>query len=94
MPDNWMRSNDKATFYTDTMKSSYMRGRRSIVPCANILGGGSSINFQMYTRASASDWGEYARATSPASPMADGMVVSHQTTSKWRAGPRETSSRS
>lgn len=22
------------------------------------LGGGSSINFQMYTRASASDWGE------------------------------------
>lgn len=25
-------SNDKATFYTDTMESSYMRGRRSIVP--------------------------------------------------------------
>ncbi|KAL1669208.1 GMC oxidoreductase-domain-containing protein [Schizophyllum commune] len=42
--------NDKATFYTDTMKSSHLRGRRSIVPCANILGGGSSINFQMYTR--------------------------------------------
>ena len=67
--------NDKATFYTDTMKSSHLRGRRSIVPCANILGGGSrrvesyyllvvlskenlSINFQMYTRASASDWGK------------------------------------
>ena len=57
------------------MQSSYLRGRRSIVPCANILGmwpdarptnswltcntgGGSSINFQMYTRASASDWGK------------------------------------
>ena len=52
-------SNDKATFYVDTQKSSYLRGRRSIVPCANILGGGSSINFQMYTRASASDWGEF-----------------------------------
>ncbi|CCM04951.1 uncharacterized protein FIBRA_07148 [Fibroporia radiculosa] len=51
--------NDKATFYTDTMKSSHMRGRRSIVPCANILGGGSSINFQMYTRASASDWDDF-----------------------------------
>jgi len=51
--------NDKATFYTDTMQSSYMRGRRSIVPCANILGGGSSINFQMYTRASASDWDDF-----------------------------------
>jgi len=51
--------NDKATFYTDTMASSYLRGRKSIVPCANILGGGSSINFQMYTRASASDWDDF-----------------------------------
>ncbi|ESK84078.1 alcohol oxidase [Moniliophthora roreri MCA 2997] len=51
--------NDKATFYVDTMKSSYLRGRQSIVPCANILGGGSSINFQMYTRASASDWDDF-----------------------------------
>ncbi|EIN11107.1 alcohol oxidase [Punctularia strigosozonata HHB-11173 SS5] len=52
-------TNDKATFYTDTMESSHLRGRRSIVPCANILGGGSSINFQMYTRASASDWDDF-----------------------------------
>jgi len=51
--------NDKATFYKDTMASSYLRGRQSIVPCANILGGGSSINFQMYTRASASDWDDF-----------------------------------
>ncbi|TFK98122.1 GMC oxidoreductase-domain-containing protein [Pterulicium gracile] len=51
--------NDKATFYVDTMKSSHLRGRQSIVPCANILGGGSSINFQMYTRASASDWDDF-----------------------------------
>ncbi|KAF7333312.1 Alcohol oxidase [Mycena venus] len=72
--------NDKATFYTDTKASSYMRGREehcsvsrtlSIsqgdreaelnepLRCANILGGGSSINFQMYTRASASDWDDF-----------------------------------
>ncbi|EJU01918.1 methanol oxidase [Dacryopinax primogenitus] len=51
--------NDKATFYVDTKESSYLRGRQSIVPCANILGGGSSINFQMYTRASASDWDDF-----------------------------------
>jgi len=51
--------NDKATFYTDTKPSQYLRGRQSIVPCANILGGGSSINFQMYTRASASDWDDF-----------------------------------
>ncbi|KAG6876028.1 hypothetical protein C0992_001295, partial [Termitomyces sp. T32_za158] len=51
--------NDKAKFYVDTQSSPHLRGRRSIVPCANILGGGSSINFQMYTRASASDWDDF-----------------------------------
>jgi alcohol oxidase len=51
--------NDKAKFYVDTMQSSHLRGRQSVVPCANILGGGSSINFQMYTRASASDWDDF-----------------------------------
>ncbi|KZT38402.1 alcohol oxidase [Sistotremastrum suecicum HHB10207 ss-3] len=60
-PRNMQRDgiNEKATFYVDTKESSYMRGRKSIVPCANILGGGSSINFQMYTRASASDWDDF-----------------------------------
>ncbi|GAA5862491.1 hypothetical protein JCM1840_004200 [Sporobolomyces johnsonii] len=51
--------NNKAKFYVDTKASSYLRGRKSIVPCANILGGGSSINFQMYTRASFSDWDDF-----------------------------------
>ncbi|GAA5858802.1 hypothetical protein JCM8547_004994 [Rhodosporidiobolus lusitaniae] len=51
--------NNKAKFYEDTMASSYLRGRKSIVPCANILGGGSSINFMMYTRASFSDWDDF-----------------------------------
>lgn len=50
---------DKARFYYDTAPSKYLRGRKSIVPCANVLGGGSSINFQMYTRASASDWDDF-----------------------------------
>ncbi|KAF5376477.1 hypothetical protein D9615_008621 [Tricholomella constricta] len=63
--------NDKATFYTDTTESPHLRGRKSIVPCANILGEYFSIeldrrfwalpiiNFQMYTRASASDWDDF-----------------------------------
>lgn len=50
---------DKARFYYDTKPSKFLRGRRSIVPCAEVLGGGSSINFQMYTRASASDWDDF-----------------------------------
>ncbi|ORY40009.1 alcohol oxidase [Leucosporidium creatinivorum] len=52
-------SNTKATFYVDTKESSHLRGRKARVPCANILGGGSSINFQMYTRASMSDWDDF-----------------------------------
>ncbi|KAJ7302451.1 GMC oxidoreductase-domain-containing protein [Mycena albidolilacea] len=65
--------NDKATFYTDTVASSHLRGRKSIVPCANILGkehifeDSSVIQLfacsrwwkQMYTRASASDWDDF-----------------------------------
>ncbi|KAH7313234.1 putative methanol oxidase [Rhizoctonia solani] len=50
---------DKAHFYYDTNKSQHLRGRKTIVPCAKVLGGGSSINFQMYTRASASDWNDF-----------------------------------
>ncbi|CAE6418066.1 unnamed protein product [Rhizoctonia solani] len=57
---------DKAHFYYDTNKSQHLRGRKTIVPCAKrilgpciYLGGGSSINFQMYTRASASDWNDF-----------------------------------
>jgi alcohol oxidase len=50
---------DKAHFYYDTNPSEHLRGRKSIVPCAEVLGGGSSINFQMYTRASASDWDDF-----------------------------------
>ncbi|KAF8599079.1 putative methanol oxidase [Ceratobasidium sp. AG-I] len=50
---------DKAHFYYDTNKSECLRGRKTIVPCAKVLGGGSSINFQMYTRASASDWNDF-----------------------------------
>lgn len=60
-PRNMQRDgiNDKARFYVDSEPSPHLRGRQSIVPCANILGGGSSINFQMYTRASASDWDDF-----------------------------------
>lgn len=36
-----------ATFY-ESRASDWLAGRKAIVPCANILGGGSSINFMMY----------------------------------------------
>jgi len=31
------KSNNKATFYTDTEKSPFLRGRRSIVPYVSVI---------------------------------------------------------
>ncbi|RPA90913.1 alcohol oxidase [Choiromyces venosus 120613-1] len=39
--------------------SKQLNGREPIVPVGNILGGGSSINFTMYTRASRSDYDDW-----------------------------------
>ena len=44
-----------ALFYK-SQASQELLGREAIVPCGGILGGGSSINFMMYTRAQAVDY--------------------------------------
>lgn len=36
-----------------------LNGRKAIVPCGGILGGGSSINFLMYTRAQGVDYDDW-----------------------------------
>ncbi|EKM52684.1 uncharacterized protein PHACADRAFT_126707 [Phanerochaete carnosa HHB-10118-sp] len=36
-----------------------LQGRQTIVPCGNCVGGGSSVNFMMYTRAAASDYDDW-----------------------------------
>lgn len=38
------KSNNKATFYTDTEKSPFLRGRRSIVPYVSVIFLGASAN--------------------------------------------------
>jgi len=53
-PRNMKLDSKTASFYY-SRPSEFLAGRRAVVPCAHILGGGSSINFMMYTRASASD---------------------------------------
>ncbi|EIW56549.1 alcohol oxidase-like protein [Trametes versicolor FP-101664 SS1] len=40
-------------------ESAALGGRAPIVPCGQCLGGGSSVNFTMYTRASASDYDDW-----------------------------------
>lgn len=57
-PRNMKLDSKTATFY-ESRPSEHLDGRKAIVPCAHILGGGSSINFMMYTRASASDYDDW-----------------------------------
>ncbi|CAI7576515.1 unnamed protein product [Penicillium glandicola] len=57
-PNNMKLDSKTASFY-QSRPSEHLDGRQAIVPCANILGGGSSINFMMYTRASASDYDDF-----------------------------------
>lgn len=57
-PRNMKLDSKTASFYY-SRPSEWLDGRRAVVPCANVLGGGSSINFMMYTRASASDYDDF-----------------------------------
>lgn len=57
-PRNMKLDSKTATFY-ESRPSKWLSGRRAVVPVAHILGGGSSINFMMYTRASASDYDDF-----------------------------------
>lgn len=57
-PKNMKLDSKTASFYY-SRPSEWLGGRRAVVPCANILGGGSSINFMMYTRASWSDYDDF-----------------------------------
>lgn len=45
-PRNMKLDSKTATFY-ESKPSKWLAGRKAIVPCANILGGGSSINFMV-----------------------------------------------
>ncbi|KAH9807360.1 Glucose-methanol-choline (GMC) oxidoreductase [Teratosphaeria destructans] len=57
-PRNMKLDSKTATFYY-SRPSEWLAGRRAVVPVAHVLGGGSSINFMMYTRASASDYDDF-----------------------------------
>ncbi|KAI0441220.1 GMC oxidoreductase-domain-containing protein [Xylaria telfairii] len=46
----------KTAIFYQARKSDYLAGREVIVPSGGILGGGSSINFMMYTRAQRDDY--------------------------------------
>ena len=47
-----------ALFYEANAEEA-LNGRKAIVPCGGILGGGSSINFMMYTRAQGVDFDDW-----------------------------------
>jgi choline dehydrogenase-like flavoprotein len=47
-----------ALFYEANAEEA-LNGRKAIVPCGGLLGGGSSINFMMYTRAQGVDFDDW-----------------------------------
>jgi len=46
----------KTTLFYKARKNEHLNGREAIVPAGGVLGGGSSINFMMYTRAQGIDF--------------------------------------
>ena len=48
-------TSQSAIFYK-AEPSKHLAGREAVIPCGGILGGGSSINFLMYTRAQGIDY--------------------------------------
>lgn len=46
----------KTALFYKAKKSEHLNGREAIVPTGGLLGGGSSINFMMYTRAQGIDF--------------------------------------
>lgn len=70
-----------ANFYV-SKESDSVAGRSCVVPVGGILGGGSSINYMMYTRASASDfddWDQEGWAFEDLLPLARKMETDHLT---------------
>lgn len=52
---NLVPSSTTAIFYQGN-RAEQLAGRAPIVPSGGVLGGGSSINFMVYSRAQRSDW--------------------------------------
>lgn len=49
----------KTALFYEANAEEALNGRKAIVPCGGMLGGGSSINFMMYTRAQAVDFDDW-----------------------------------
>ncbi|OCH90857.1 alcohol oxidase [Obba rivulosa] len=49
----------KTVKFNVAKESAHVDGRAVVVPCGQCLGGGSSVNFMMYTRAAASDYQDW-----------------------------------
>jgi alcohol oxidase len=55
-----LNSTSKTVTFNQAKPSEHVAGRSVVVSCGRCVGGGSSVNFMMYTRASASDYDDWA----------------------------------
>ncbi|KAG9243158.1 putative alcohol oxidase [Calycina marina] len=72
----------KTAIFYKAQKSEQLAGREAIVPAGGLLGGGSSINFMMYTRAQGIDfdsWGTEGWAAKDLLPLAKKLETYHPT---------------
>ncbi|KAJ7227334.1 GMC oxidoreductase-domain-containing protein [Mycena pura] len=61
---NLVSGGDTLTFHT-TKPSKALGNRPCIIPAGKAVGGGSTVNFMMYTRASASDYDDWEKLGNP-----------------------------
>ena len=54
-------ANKAMAFHSATKPSQYLADRKVVVSAANCVGGGSSVNWMMYTRGSASDYDDWEK---------------------------------
>lgn len=56
---SYLDPKNKGTIFHQANKSEHLAGRAPTVPVGNMLGGGSSVNMLMYSRAQKSDFDDW-----------------------------------
>ncbi|KAI0324556.1 alcohol oxidase-like protein [Cubamyces sp. BRFM 1775] len=84
-----LRPDSKTVKFHSGKESAALGGRSPIVPCGQCLGGGSSVNFTMYTRAAPSDYDDWATVYGNKGWSAAELLPLLQKCETYQARPRQ-----